>query len=214
MSRRVWILAAVAFVVGAAFAKPPSEKDMRFVKELIRRDAWLKKDVKKVETAIRDIKEITAMEATGEYVLNDTEKKMARQGRKDLHIYTERIRNDTLEILALYDIALNKPRYQEPLRRVFGKALDEVVKVEWFSEEIDAVIAEIADGYGVEIETRGEIELKKTMSLEGEMSLLSILLYIENTYDAKLVFEKGKLYLEPLYKDDPAPGTKKHGDDG
>ncbi|MEM7185821.1 MAG: hypothetical protein AAF466_04110 [Bacteroidota bacterium] len=187
---------------------------MRFVKELIRRDAWLKKDVKKVETAIRDIKEITAMEATGEYVLNDTEKKMARQGRKDLHIYTERIRNDTLEILALYDIALNKPRYQEPLRRVFGKALDEVVKVEWFSEEIDAVIAEIADGYGVEIETRGEIELKKTMSLEGEMSLLSILLYIENTYDAKLVFEKGKLYLEPLYKDDPAPGTKKHGDDG
>ena len=214
MSRRVLILAAVAFVVGAAMAKPASEKDLRFVKELTRRDAWLKKDVKKVETAIRDIKEIMAMEATGKFVLNETEKKMASQGRKDLHIYTERIRNDTLEILALYDVALNKPRYQEPLRRVFGKSLDEVVKVEWFGEEIDAVIAEIADGYGVEIETRGEIELKKTMSLEGEMSLLSILLYIENTYDAKLVYEKGKLYLEPLYKDDPEPGTKKHGDDG
>ena len=54
------------------------------------------------------------MEATGEFVLNDTEKKMASQGRKDLHIYTERIRNDTLEVLALYDIALEKPRYQEP----------------------------------------------------------------------------------------------------
>ena len=96
---------------------------------------------------------------------------------------------------------------------MFGKKLDEVVKVEWFDEEVDAILGEIQDGYGVEIETAGEISIKRTMSLEGEMSLLSILLYIENTYDAKLVYEKGKLYLEPLYKDDPTPGSKKHGDD-
>ncbi len=213
MNRRVLCLALVAFVAGAALAKPPSLKDVAFVKELMRRDAWLAKDVTKVERAIRDIIEIQEMVDKGIYVLNDTEKKMAKKGRVDLHIFTERIRNDTLELLAVYDIALDKPRYVEPLRRVFGNALDEVVTVEWFSEEVEDVLEEISNGYGKPIEIRGEIETKLTMSLEGEMSLLSILLYIENTYDARLVFEKGVLYLDPVTDEPKKVATKKDADE-
>ncbi|MDH3590281.1 MAG: hypothetical protein OER88_00270, partial [Planctomycetota bacterium] len=89
-----------------------------------------------------------------------------------------------------------------PLRRVFGKRLDNVVAVEWFDQSIEAVLGELEDGYGVPIVIRGDLETKMTVSLEGEMSLLAILLYIENAYDARLVVEKGKLWLEPLMADE------------
>ena len=191
------VLAAAAFLLGTRLAggEPPASD---VSKELLRRQKYLFKDLRKIEQAVKGVKEIRDMRATGEFVLNATERKLEKTSRKDFHIFMERFRNDTLEVLAIYDRVLNKEDYVDPLKRAFGRALTEVVQVQWEEVPMEDVIAEISEGYGVQLNVSGKLNFRKTMTLKGQMSLLSILLYIENVWDAKII-QKGKdLWFEAI----------------
>jgi len=188
MRRTVLLLAAIvaAFVAGADLAGGAPDRT-GIAKKLWRRQRLLMRDLLRVEKAVKDVAELREMRESGEFVLNAEEKKLERQARQDLHVYMERARNDTLETLAILDRLLEKQQYVDPLHRLFGNALDEVVRVAWDEQDLETVVAEISEGYNVPINIGGEINYRRTLSLHGEMSLLSVLLYLENMYDAKLV---------------------------
>lgn len=184
--------AGAAFLVGRALAAGPDAPAAKeVVAELRRRQKLLAGDVDRVERAARDIVEIRKMVATGKYVLNEEERKMQKRGRVDFHIFLERIRNDTLQVLEIYDRVLHKQDYVEPLERVFGRALHELVEVRWEDQPVEEVVADLSEGYGVRINVGGSIDYRKTLSLEGQMSLLSILLHLETLLDARLEVREG-----------------------
>lgn len=203
--RRFWLplAAGAAFLAGTRFAGAKDDTDV--VGELVRRQQALFADLEKIEQAARDIVEIRDMRASGQYVLNDEERKMERKGRTDFHIFMERCRNDTLETLAILDRATSDEHFVEPVRRMFGKALDEVVAVDWEERDLEDVIADLEAGYGVRMNVSGDLDYRKTLSLRGEMSLLSILLYIENVFDAKLVLRDGHLWFMRIERKAPPP---------
>jgi len=189
-----WLLAlaaAGAFLAGAGLAAGGSSKDKALVAELLHRQEMLEGDVKKVGRAAADVEDIRKTRAAGKFVLNEEEKRLEKRGRVDFHIFLERIRNDTLEVLQIYDRVLHKQAYIDPLERLFGDSLHQVVNVQWEDLPLDDVAGELSQSYGVPIDVGGAIDYRKTMSLDGDMSLFSILLYIENLYDARLVV-KGK----------------------
>jgi hypothetical protein len=175
----------------------------------------LRKDLEKIERACADIVELRQMRESGEYVLNEEERKLERQSREDLHIFMERFRNDTLTVLEILDLAVAKKDIVDPLRRVYGRALEQVVSVDWDEEDLDMLVAELEQDYGVPVNVSGEIDLRKTVSLSGEMSLLSVLLQIENIYDGKFIVKDGRnlwLVLVPPPEAPAAPpasGTAK-----
>ena len=188
--------AALAFVLGSALAEDEAAPSAEIVKELRSRQAMLVKDLEKIEQAAKDVREMRETRDAGIYTLNAEEKKLERSARMDLHIFMERARNDTLETLALLDRVLKTQDYVDPLERVSGaKALKEVVAVRWDSEDLDTVIGELSAAYRVRINIGGEIDYRKQLSLTGEMSVLSILLYLESLYEAKLVFRDGELWF-------------------
>jgi hypothetical protein len=152
--------------------------------------------------------EIRKMRESGEYVLNDEEKKLERQGREDFHVFMERFRNDTLEVLEILDAVASGKDAVDPLRRVYRKALDQLVTVAWDEEELDLLLGEISQTYGVPINISGEMDRRRTMSLSGEMSLLSVLLQIENVFEGKFVVRDGHLWLELLPPEDEAPAAE------
>jgi len=214
MSRWLVALAVLgAFVLGSRMA-PAADEDERagVADELLRRHKMLAGDLRSVQKAVKDIVEIRQMREQGGYVLNETERSMEKQGRQDFHIFMERIRNDTLEVLEIYDRVLNKQAYVDPVRRKLGRAMVELVAVNWQDQPLEDIVAEISEGYKVRINVSGEIDYRKTMSLNGEMSLLSILLYIENVFDAKLVVRNGELWFlrargpKDKEPDEPDPG--------
>jgi len=188
---------AIAAAVGAAFlaGRGLAGGHDALLKELRERQKMLFSDLDKIDKAAKDVVEIREMRESGKYVLNSEERKMEKQGRSDFHIFMERYRNDTLETLRIFDRVLQKEDYVDPLQRTFGKALEEIVTVNWDERELEDVIADLEAGYGVKLNVSGDIEYRKTLSLRGEMSLLSILLYIENVFDAKLVLKEGSLWF-------------------
>jgi hypothetical protein len=191
---------AAAFLGGARLARGAGDEDV--LKELARHEEMLLKDLGKIEQACKDVIEIRKMRESGEYVLNDEERKMERQGREDFHVFMERFRNDTLEVLEILDAAVAGKSAVDPLRRVYKKALDQLVTVAWNEEELDLLLGEISQNYGVPINVSGEMDRRRTMSLNGEMSLLSVLLQIENVFDGKFVVRDGHLWLELVEEED------------
>jgi hypothetical protein len=202
---------AAAFLGGAHLARGGVNTDA--LKQLENHEEMLLKDLAKIEQACKDVIEIRKMRESGEYVLNDEEKKMERQGREDFHIFMERFRNDTLEVLEILDAAAGGKSAVDPLRRVYGQALDQIVTVAWNDEELDNMLAELSQTYGVQINISGEMDRRRTMSLSGEMSLLSVLLQIENVFEGKFIVREGQLWLVlvPPEAEDAggAGGTKK-----
>lgn len=202
--RRLLLLAAVAaaFLGGLRLARGAGDDDFR---DLLDHEQMLQRDLTKIEQACKDVLEIRKMRESGEYVLNSEEKKMERQGREDFHIFMERFRNDTLEVLDILDAAVGGKDAVDPLRRIYRKALDQVVTVAWAEEDLDVLIGELSRTYGVQIEVSGEMDRRRTLSLNGQMSLLAVFLQIENVFDGKFVVKDGHLWLVRVSDEDAPP---------
>ena len=185
--------AAVAFLLGSQLAGGAPKRPVG--RELLSRQQRLFADLDKLRQAAKDIVELREVRESGKYVLNHEEKKLEKKSRMDFHIFMERSRNDTLEVLRILDRVLKKQDYVDPIRRHFGRALDEIITVNWDEEAIEDVVSEIASAYNVKLNISGDLDYRKTISLNGEMSLLSVLLYLENLWDAQLVLKGGKLWF-------------------
>jgi len=185
--------AAVAFLVGSQLAGGAPKRAVG--PELLKRQKKLFKDLDKIRQATKDIVELREIRESGKYILNDEEIKLEKKSRMGFHIFMERARNDTLEVLRIYDRVLKKQDYIDPLRRYFGRALDEIISVNWDEEAIEDVVGEIADAYNIKLNISGDLDYRKTISLNGEMSLLAVLLYLENLWDAQLIVKGGKLWF-------------------
>ena len=185
--------AAVAFLAGSQLAGGAPKHAVG--PELLKRQKKLFADLDKIRLAAKDIVELRQIRESGKYILNHEEKKLEKQSRMDFHIFMERARNDTLEVLRIYDRVLRKQDYIDPLRRYFGRALDEIITVNWDEEAIEDVVDEIANAYNVRLNISGDLDYRKTISLHGEMSLMAVLLYLENLWDAQLVVKDGKLWF-------------------
>jgi hypothetical protein len=185
--------AAVAFLVGSQLAGSAPKHPVG--RELLKRQKKLFLDLDKIRMAAKDVVELRDIRESGKYILNHEEKKLEKKSRMDFHIFMERARNDTLEVLRIYDRVLKKQDYIDPIRRKFGRALDEIITVNWDEEAIEDVVGEIADAYNVRLNISGDLDYRKTISLNGEMSLLAVLLYLENLWDAQLVVKDGKLWF-------------------
>ena len=196
MTRRILLPAVAAFLAGLGLAgEGDGDATATDIRALVGRQKKLYGDLAKIEQAVKDIVEIREMRASGEFVLNDEEKKLEKQSRQDFHIFMERYRNDTLRALATLDRLLGKEQYVDPIRRKFGKAFDDPVAVDWNEVALDEIVSELVESYGVKMFVRGEIDSRKTMSLQGEISLKAILLQIENVFDARLVERSGELWF-------------------
>ena len=210
------LAAAAAFWAGAGLAPlaPGGEPPETVAKVLQRKQRALRKDLSKIEKAASDILELRAMRESGKYILNSEEKKLEKQGRMDFHIFMERIRNNTLEVLALLDGELGREAYVDPLKKIFGKALYKAVQVGWDEAGLEDIVDDLKEGYGVDFFIKGDIDVRRTMSLRGNMTLLAILLQIENVYDAKLIVKKGHLWFvrvaPPADVKKPTNATKPH----
>ncbi len=192
----VAVLAAGAFLLGSSVAQGEGAKDnTKIAKLLYNRQKDLFKDLVKIERANKDIVELRKLRDAGEFVLNKEERKLEKQARKDFHIFMERIRNNTLDVLAIYDRELGKEAYIDPLLKVFGKSLYSTVEVNWDEQGLDEIVDELVAGYGVKMYIKGNVDIRRTMSLQGNMTLLSILLQIENVFDAKLVYRNDTLWF-------------------
>jgi hypothetical protein len=185
--------AAVAFLVGSQLAGSAPKYPVG--RELLKRQKKLFLDLDKIRMAAKDVVELRDIRESGKYILNHEEKKLEKKSRMDFHIFMERARNDTLEVLRIYDRVLKKQDYVDPIRRKFGRALDEIITVNWDEEAIEDVVGEIADAYNVRLNISGDLDYRKTISLNGEMSLLAVLLYLENLWDAQLVVKDGNLWF-------------------
>jgi len=188
------VAAAAAFLAGSQFAGG-APKANEAIRTLQKRQKMLHGDLRKIEQAVKDIVELREMRESGKYILNHEEKKLERKSRTGFHIFMERYRNGTLGTLQIYERLLRKQDYVDPLRRFFGRSLDEIVQVKWDEEAIEDIVGEIADGYNVQLNIGGSLDYRKTISLEGEMSVLAILLYIENIWDAELIVKNDKLWF-------------------
>ncbi len=197
MKYLVTVLAAGAFFLGSNVAQGEGVKTnfAKIAKLLYTRQEDLFKDLVKIERANKDIVELRKLRDSGEFILNKEERKLEKQARKDFHIYMERLRNNTLDVLAIYDRELGKQAYIDPLRKVFGKSLYSTVQVDWDEQDLDTIVDELVEGYGVKMYIKGDVDIRRTMSLQGNMTLLSILLQIENVFDAKLVYRNDTLWF-------------------
>lgn len=195
MSRTVLLLALGAFAAGVGLARGAgSGATAEQVKELVGRQEALFTDLRRIETAARDILEIKKTRDAKELTLTDEELQMERKGASDLHIFMERFRNDTLEVLAFYEGALGR-RQVDPLVALLGKSLDEVVKLDWHDRSLEDVLGDLQDAYKIRIGLRGELDSQLVITLYGEMSLRSILSQIEEVWGARFVVEEGQLVL-------------------
>ena len=197
MKYLVTVLAAGAFFLGSNVAQGEGVKTnfAKIAKLLYTRQEDLFKDLVKIERANKDIVELRKLRDSGEFILNKEERKLEKQARKDFHIFMERLRNNTLDVLAIYDRELGKQAYIDPLRKVFGKSLYSTVQVDWDEQDLDTIVDELVEGYGVKMYIKGDVDIRRTMSLQGNMTLLSILLQIENVFDAKLVYRNDTLWF-------------------
>lgn len=206
MKYLVTVLAAGAFFLGSNVAQGEGVKTnfAKIAKLLYTRQEDLFKDLVKIERANKDIVELRKLRDSGDFVLNDEERKLEKQARKDFHIFMERIRNNTLDVLAIYDRELGKAAYIDPLHKAFGKSLYSTVEVDWDEQDLDEIVDELIEGYGVKMYIKGDIDIRRTMSLQGNMTLLSILLQIENVFDAKLVYRNDTLWFVKVERKESA----------
>jgi hypothetical protein len=205
VTRCIPLLALAAFAAGRGLAGDgdgggagDGGRAAADIRTLVARQKRLYGDLAKIEQAVKDMNEIRQMRESGQFVLNDEEEKLEKRAKVDFHIFMERYRNDTLRVLAVLDRLLGKEQYTDPLRKRFGKAFDDPVKVEWNEVALDEIVSELVAAYGVKMFVRGEVDSRKTMSLEGELSLKAILLQIENVFDAQLVERNGELWFVGL----------------
>jgi len=202
------LLAAGAFVAGSRLAAGAPRYE-GVPEELLRRHKLLAGDLEKIRRAARDLNDIRRQIEEGFTYLNETEQEMQREGRKDFHIFMERARNDTLETLALYDRILKLRTYVDPLEKLFGERFDRLVQVEWRDTGIDTMLEQLSEAYGVTMVAKGDVDRMKLVSLSGEMSLESILYYIESQWDVRATV-KGK---EVRFEKVDLPGAPKEGEE-
>jgi hypothetical protein len=183
---RLLLLAVACFGSGSLLARAAGPLDDD-VKALRLRQETLRKDIVKIERASADVLDVQQTRDRG-FELNSEERGMEKRARLDFHIFMERYRNDTLETLSILD-RLCGGKAEDPLKRLFGKALDDLVEVSWSDREFDAIVDELGDAYKVKFSVRGEYDSRLTMSLDGNFSLRSILDQIEEVYGMKLVVE-------------------------
>lgn len=183
---RLLLLAVACFGSGSLLARAAGSLAEE-VKALRLRQETLRKDIVKIERAAADVLDVQQTRDKG-FELNSEERSMEKRARLDFHIFMERYRNDTLETLAILD-RLCGGKEEDPLKRLFGKALEEPVEVSWHDREFDAIVDELSDAYKVKFSVRGEYDTRLTMSLEGSFSLRSILDQIEEVYGMKLSVE-------------------------
>lgn len=201
MSRTTRILALLAgiLVAGVAGAAAGRADPVEVAAELARRHEWLHSDLERLERAASDLKYIEEVKADPDLVLVPEDKALERRGRLDLHIFLERYRNDTLEVLQLLEDVLDKRAYVDPLEKRFGKSLHELVAVDWQDMSLDQIVGDINQVYNMQLNMDAVFDTRKTMTLQGEMSLFSILLQIENTLGAQLRVEKnGELWFRKI----------------
>ncbi len=209
------VLAIVAaFVCGARSASSePKPKYAGVPEEFLRRHKLLAGDLKKIRRAARDLNDIRAQIKAGFTYLNETEREMQRDGRKDFHIFMERARNDTLEVLALYERALKLRTYVDPLEELFGKSFSKVVEVAWEDIELDDILDELSEAYGVTMLAKGEFEDNVSVSLTGEMTLQAIIYYVESQWDVRAVVKGKEIWFERLADEETTEGDDKGGED-
>ena len=191
---RFTLLLVAAFAIGHAVAKnpPPPLADT-----LTKRHDVLMKDLQKIRMAAKHIVDIQETRRKG-FELSDYEAKMERDGRKDFHIFMERYRNDTLETLTIIERALGVEKFVDPLYAVFGKSLKDRVEINWSDKNLEDVVDEFQANYKVEIEIEGDFDEGHTIEFEGQMTLLSALLQVENLFDVRMRIEGKKLiYVVP-----------------
>jgi len=183
-------LAAGAFLLGLGLARG-GEAQLTLARQLFERQDFIVRDLEKVEAAARDIAEIGKIRDAGLYTLTPEELRLESKGKEQFHVFMERCRNNTLESLKLLDIALGD-RAADPLKKIFGDAMDVVVAVDIADSSLDEVAWYLEQGYGVKIGIKGDAESRLTMSLQGDMSLRAILEHVEQTFGVKLVVEDGR----------------------
>jgi len=187
-------LALLAFAAGLGIARAGPREDA--CKAFQARQATLWNDLRKIEKATYEFGEVEKTRAEG-YQLSYDDREMERHARLDFHIFMERYRNDTLEALAELDRICGGGA-EDPLRAILGKAMEEVVEVNWSDRTFEEIVAQIEAGYNVRITVRGEWDSRVSMSLEGPYSLRSILDQIEEVFAMRLVAEGRDLVFLPL----------------
>ena len=195
--------AAVLALLAGYLIASPDDRWAKLSEDLLEKQKQLLEDLEKVENACKRIQEVRETREAGTYILSPDEKRLEAKAQQDFHIFMERSRNNTLEVLHMYEVALGVVA-ADPLRTILGKALDEVVQVQFREEALEDVVAQLEQGYHVEMNVRGDAYSRKLMSLEGEMSLRSILEQIELVFRVKLTVEDGKLWFVPTGQDPEA----------
>jgi hypothetical protein len=199
---RTLAAAVVAFVVGMQLAGGKTEYG-DVAKGLVERQKKLFGDIERIEQARKDLLEVMATRKEGKFILNKEEIRLEKSSRSHLHIFMERFRNDTLETLALYDrLVANKAL--GVLEAAYGKKLTEIVEVAWREEGLEAISDQLGEAYGVNLFIKGNVDVNRTMSLVGEMSLAAIFEHIANTFQVKVINDDGELWFTKD-KSKPAP---------
>lgn len=200
--RRTAIPCALATLAGWLLASP-DDRWAELADELLAKQQWLLQDLQKVENACRTITDYKQTRESGLYEIGPDEERFERKAKENFQIFLERTRNCTLESLQLLDVALGVTA-KDSLAGIFGKALHEVIEVNFEDQALEEVVPQLEEVYRVEINVRGDCFSRKTMSLHGEMSLRSILDHMEQVFCVRLVVENGKLWFVPTGKDPEA----------
>lgn len=200
--RRTATLCALALLAGWLLASP-EDRWAELADELLAKQRWLLQDLQKVENACRTITDYRQTRESGLYEIGPDEERFERKAKENFQIFLERARNCTLESLQLLDVALGV-KAKDPLAGIFGKALHEVIEVNFEDQALEEVVPQLEEVYRVEINVRGDCFSRKTMSLHGEMSLRSILDHMEQVFCVRLVVDNGKLWFVPTGKDPEA----------
>lgn len=196
--RRTAIACALALLAGWLVASP-DDRWAEVADELLAKQRWLLQDLEKVENACRTISDYKQTRESGLYEITPEEERFERKAKENFQIFLERARNCTLESLQLLDVALGA-KTKDPLETVFGKALHEVIEVDFEDQALEEVVSQLEATYGVAIHVRGDCFSRKIMSLRGQMSLRSILDHMEQVFCVRLVVEDGKLWFVPTGK--------------
>ena len=153
----------------------------------------LYKDLNTIGQARKDILYLRKVREDGTLFITPAEEKLEKRARKDLHIFMERFRNNTLEVLDIYDRVLGKTR-ADVYERAFGKTADEIVGVELDDVGPEEVADFLWQSYGVRVLVDPEVSRLRSMSLEGELSLRAVLQQVETSLRVKLV-QDGKRFV-------------------
>ena len=174
-------------------APVPASRMAATARDLLERQKVLYKDLNTIGQARKDILYLRKVREDGTLFITPAEEKLEKRARKDLHIFMERFRNNTLEVLDIYDRVLGKTR-ADVYERAFGKTADEIVGVELDDVGAEEVADFLWQSYGVRVLVDPEVSRMRSMSLEGELSLRAVLQQVETSLRVKLV-QDGKRFV-------------------